>query len=160
MAAAEAADEVEVPEVRGQVGRADADPPPLVQASACFEKGRAREPGPLVEEAIQAAVSSDSPEAIGRVYELAGVFYRKVEPAQIHQAIVSRFEADQEELEPLRIRAKEQNAGLCPRCASQVPSPVPVLPPPLIVSHGRLSGEGFSLDLGPVLPRIAASPSN
>lgn len=115
-----------------------------------FEKGRAREPGPLVEAAIAAAIVSDRPEKLDHVYELAGVCFRHVEPIQIHQALVARTQPDPDELAPLRQRAHDQHAGLCTHCLSLVPNPIPLLPPPLVVSRGRLCGEGITLDVSPV----------
>lgn len=114
-----------------------------------FEKGRAREPGALVEVAIQQAVSTHDPLMIDRVYELASVSYRTVEPVQIHQALTSRMDRDPEELEPLKLAAKDQASGLCPRCLNRMAAAAP-LPPPLSIAEGRLTGEEYSLDLGPV----------
>jgi hypothetical protein len=111
-----------------------------------FEKGESKEPGPLVEAAIERSLRSSNPRAIDRVYNLTAVYYPEVEPVAIHQAIVARQEREPEDLEPLRKHAREQHAGLCPACLALMPSLVPVLPAPLVVSHGRLSGEGFVLE--------------
>lgn len=115
-----------------------------------FEKGRARVPGSFVEAAIQKALATNDPLSIDHVYELANICYRSVSLLQIHQALTSRLDRDPEELEPLQQAAKEHRSGLCPRCLAPVPCPVPELPPPLNLAHGRLSGEGYHVVLGPV----------
>ncbi|CAN5171782.1 hypothetical protein BH11PLA2_BH11PLA2_51730 [soil metagenome] len=115
-----------------------------------FENGQARDAGPAVEAAIQSAARDDAPNAFDRVYALAAVSFRKVDPSQIHQAILARTGADPEDLEPLQQQAREHNIGLCPTCYAKVPNPVPPLPPPLNLSRHRISGEGFELDLGEV----------
>lgn len=53
-----------------------------------------------------------------------------------------------EELAPLLAVATEHGAGLCPACFAELPAAVTPLPLPLDLANGRLSGEGYAVQLG------------
>lgn len=111
-----------------------------------FERGRAREPGPLVERAVADYAADRSPESIDRVFQLADQLYSGVEPAQVHQALLSRLGATPDDLEPLGKAAAESGAGLCPVCYAAIRNPLATLPPPLVLADGRLTGDGYAVE--------------
>src|SRR5205085_9876098 len=51
------------------------------------------------------------------------------------------------DLEPLKKAAGEHDAGVCPSCFAAVRVPTPPLPPLLTLSAGRLSGDGYLVEL-------------
>ncbi len=114
-----------------------------------FENGTARDPAPKVEEAVQAAVESHDPDAIDHVYAITQQVYAEVEPRQIHQAILARSQMPLEDAESLIQRAAREQSGLCPVCFHVLPPSLPPLPDPLVVSYGRLVGEGYCVEARP-----------
>ena len=112
-----------------------------------FDHGRVQEPGPLVEAAVAKAVETREAEKLDRVYFWANQLYTGVEPAQVHQAILSRVGTYPGDLEPLKAAAAEHAAGVCPGCYAAVRAPAPPIPPPLTLSAGRLAGDGYLVEL-------------
>jgi hypothetical protein len=111
-----------------------------------YEHGGAREPGPVVERAVEEFARDREPEQIDRVYAVTEQLYAEAEPRQIHQAILSRLGGQHDDAELLRKEAAEAEAGLCPSCYSMVPPSVPPLLPPLALASGRLLGEGYAVE--------------
>lgn len=112
-----------------------------------YDHGRVREPGPVVEAAVTAAAASRRADGLDRVYFWANQLYEGVEPTQVHQAILSRVGTSPGDLAPLRTAAAEQDAGVCPACHAAVRVPVPPLAPPLVLSGGRLAGDGYLVEV-------------
>jgi hypothetical protein len=50
-----------------------------------------------------------------------------------------------EELAPLLHEAAERGVGLCPACFAYLPATIQTIPPPLVLSKGRLAGDGFAV---------------
>ncbi len=112
-----------------------------------FEHGNARDPRALLDAAISAAAASGDADGIDRAYLLAEHYYPDSDPLQVLQALAARGAADPTQTDRLLDRAAEEGAGLCPVCLSAVPDPVPPTPPPANVSAGRVSADGYAVDV-------------
>jgi hypothetical protein len=122
-----------------------------------YNQGRARDPGSLIERAIQIAARKNSASAWDSVYARIMTSYRDVEPAMIHQAILARITPDISEIEPLKGNARDHQSGLCPHCYACVPNPIRPLPQPLVMTPSRLAGDGFDFEwAGPAARRMTA----
>lgn len=118
-----------------------------------YESGAGRDPGPIVEKAVEDYTTSQDVEALDRIYATTERMYDEVEPKQIHQAILTRLNTgsgtggaavlDTDQLARL---AAEDDCGLCPTCFSSVPASIPRLPEPLLLTNGRLVGEGYRVE--------------
>ncbi|WP_149114038.1 hypothetical protein [Limnoglobus roseus] len=111
-----------------------------------YEGGGAREPGPLVERAVEQFTASREPEEIDRVYAITEQLYADAEPRQIHQAILSRMGRQHADADLLCKAAGEAGLGLCPSCYSTLPPSIPPTPLPLALADGRLVGEGYRVE--------------
>lgn len=111
-----------------------------------YEDGVAREPGPLVERAVERFAATREPDDLDRVYAVTEQLYADAEPRQIHQAVLSRLGRDHEDAGPLCEAAAEAGRGLCPSCYAMLPPSIPPTPSPLALADGRLVGEGYRLE--------------
>ncbi|OWK34820.1 hypothetical protein FRUB_09662 [Fimbriiglobus ruber] len=112
-----------------------------------FEDGEARDPRPLMDEAVTAAATADDPTAIDETYLLSTVYYPDVATRQVFQALAARGDPDPTQTDRLLARAKEDGDGLCPVCLSPVPDPVGKLPPPAEVSDGQVHADGYGIEV-------------
>ena len=117
-----------------------------------FVKGKARDPQVLVEKAMTAgatatADSEPDPDRIDAAFGLTGLYFPKVPPSQVFQALAARGAVLPAQLDPLLDRAAEVRCGLCPVCLSPLADPIPLLPPRLAIGGGRLAGDGFAVDV-------------
>lgn len=113
-----------------------------------FDRGAASDSRPQVEEAVTLAAAGDDPEAVDRVFDVSPHYYPKSTPEQVLQAVASRqMTAGFPVPDTLTRAAADQNAGLCPACLNPVPDPLPPVPPPLSVGAGRLSGDGYAVEV-------------
>jgi hypothetical protein len=111
-----------------------------------YERGGAREPGPIVEAAVAAFGESREPDSLDRVYAVTERMYDDVEPKQIHQAILTRLGADAADPASLAKAAGDDSRGLCPTCFVALPPGIPPAPAPLVLAGGRLVGEGYAVE--------------
>jgi hypothetical protein len=112
-----------------------------------YQHGQARDPRVLLDAAITTAASAGEPDGIDHSYLLAAQYFPDSDPRQVLQALAARGASDPTQTDRLLERAADEGAGLCPVCLSAVPDPVPPLPPPANVSDGRVSAEGYSVDV-------------
>lgn len=120
-----------------------------------FDHGQARDPGKVVERAVVRYQNDRRPDHLDRVYELSEKFFPGVDPAQVHQAVLSRVGASPDDLEPLLKAAAENDAGLCPNCFASIRDRLAPPPQALALSDGRLVGEGYVVQVGRGLIRTA-----
>ncbi len=111
-----------------------------------YERGGAREPGPIVEQAVADFGQSREPAALDRVYAVTERMYDGVEPKQVHQAILTRLGAAASDPASLAKAAGEESCGLCPTCYVALPPGIPPAPAPLVLAGGRLVGEGYAVE--------------
>lgn len=113
-----------------------------------FDRGAAVDPRSAVEQAVGAAAATDDPEAVDLAFDLSAHYYPQSTPEQVLQAIASRqMAAGIPVPDTLTRAAADQAAGLCPACLNPVPDPIPPVPPPLAVGGGRLSGDGYAVEV-------------
>ncbi|MBX3397892.1 MAG: hypothetical protein KF873_04055 [Gemmataceae bacterium] len=111
-----------------------------------YERGGAREPGPIVEKAVAAYGESRETDSLDRVYAVTEQMYEGVEPKQIHQAILTRLGTTAADPTTLAKAAGEDSCGLCPTCYVALPPGIPPAPAPLVLAGGRLVGEGYAIE--------------
>lgn len=111
-----------------------------------FANGRAAEPAPAIEKAVQSYATSRDTTELDQIYFLTKQTYENVEPAQVHQALLTRIGATAEEIEPVCRKAAESHSGICPTCFAMIRNPVLPLPEPLVLADGRVSGDGFFIE--------------
>ncbi|MBA4187291.1 MAG: hypothetical protein C0467_04650 [Planctomycetaceae bacterium] len=87
-----------------------------------------------------AYATTGDPAALDRIAELYG-------PAGLRRWM-AELKGPPEELAPLLASAAEHGAGLCPACFAELPAAVTAMPTPLELANGRLSGEGYAVQLG------------
>lgn len=92
-------------------------------------------------------IKSEDPQTLDRAFLHTPQIFPESSTTQILQGLASRHFRTSDQYAPLADQAGEAFAGLCPKCYARVPDPVPELPPPLILSNGRLSGEGFTISV-------------
>lgn len=112
-----------------------------------YKQGQARDPRVLLDAAITTAASAGETDGIDHSYLLAAQYFPDSDPRQVLQALAARGASDPTQTDRLLERATDEGAGLCPVCLSAVPDPVPPLPPPANVSDGRISADGYSVEV-------------
>ena len=112
-----------------------------------FQDGKACDPQPMVEAAITAAATSPKPADLDRAFLLSRHYYPAVTARQVFQALAARGTGDPTQTDLLLERAAADRAGLCPVCLTPVPDPIPPLVPEANLAAGRVSAEGFSVEL-------------
>jgi predicted RNA-binding Zn-ribbon protein involved in translation (DUF1610 family) len=113
-----------------------------------FDRGLAVDPRAEVEQSVSTAATSDDPNAIDRAFELSPHYYPQSTLVQVLQAIASRqMMAGFPVPNTLTRSAADQSAGLCPTCLNPVPDPILPVPPSLAVGGGRLSGDGYAVEV-------------
>jgi predicted RNA-binding Zn-ribbon protein involved in translation (DUF1610 family) len=73
--------------------------------------------------------------------------------AELHGAAglrswMAEIDAPPEEVAVLLAAAGDRGAGLCRSCFAEVPASITPLPPPLDLANGRLSGDGYAVNVG------------
>lgn len=112
-----------------------------------YQNGQARDPRVLLDAAVTTAATAGEADGIDHSYLLAAHYFPDSDPRQVLQALATRGAADPTQTDRLLDRAANEGAGLCPVCLSAVPDPIPALPPPANVSDGRISADGFAVDV-------------
>ena len=82
---------------------------------------------------------SPSPEIIESAVFLSGT-------QGLRRWVAHRSNSD--DLDILRAAAKYRLTGLCPSCGSEISPALLPIPSPLVLSHGRLVGEGYEVSIG------------
>jgi hypothetical protein len=111
-----------------------------------YDRGKIISPGADAERLI-AEGTGDDPSALDRAFLKTTDLFPQSTRHQILQGLASRHWRSSDQYAPLADEAGEQRAGLCPKCYAAVPDPIPDLPSPLTLSHGRLAGEGFHVSV-------------
>lgn len=113
-----------------------------------FDRGAAYDPRGSVEAAVNAAAGGASPEAVESAFTATTFYFPEASFAQVLQGVASRrLRAGAGVPAALLKAATEQSAGLCPSCLTAISDPIPPLPPPLSLGGGRLSGDGYSVQV-------------
>lgn len=113
-----------------------------------FDRGTAVDPKPAVEQAVTGAVTATDGPATDQPFDESARYFPQSTPEQVLQAVASRQMASGHPVpDSLTRAAADQNAGLCPSCLNPVPDPIPPVPPPLAVGGGRLSGDGYAVEV-------------
>lgn len=107
-----------------------------------------RDPWRLIEEWVREYRREGHPEILARSRELG----RRLDPdhglRRVHRLFLAGGVADGEARRSLLTEAAENLAALCPHCFRLVPLREATPLPPLNVSHGRLSGRGYYVEVG------------
>lgn len=111
-----------------------------------YDRGKIISPAAAAEQLI-AEGTGDDPSSLDRAFLQTADLFPKSTRRHVLQGLASRHWRSSDQYAPLADEAGEQHAGLCPKCYAAVPEPIPELPPPLVLSHGRLAGEGFHLSV-------------
>jgi hypothetical protein len=108
---------------------------------------RVREPWQLIEDWIDAYRRKTDPEALDRCRILA----QRIDPdnglTRVQQVFLARGVDDPEARKALLAEAEERRASLCPQCYAFVPVPEEVPVRPLNAWHGRLSLNGYRVEV-------------
>ena len=112
-----------------------------------YQQGQARDPRVLLDAAITTAASAGETDGIDHSYLLAAQYFPDSDPRQVLQALAARAPPTRRRPTDSSNARSDEGAGLCPVCLSAVPDPVPPLPPPANVSDGRVSADGYSVDV-------------
>ncbi len=106
---------------------------------------RTREPWEVVEELLHACAKQKDPALLARCFELAvhADPEQGAERVRLRMQILGLRPGGDEALR----QAEERGVSLCPRCRAPVPLPHEAKPRPLSVSHGRLAGAGYVVEV-------------
>jgi hypothetical protein len=108
---------------------------------------RVREPWPLIEEWLDAAGPGGDAEVVKRCRALAEQIDPREGTRRLQRLLLARGVEDAEARRALLAEAAEQRASLCPRCYALVPVPRDEPPRPMSVSRGRLSVNGYRVEV-------------
>lgn len=111
-----------------------------------YDRGRIISPAAAAERLI-AEGTGDDPATLDRAFLKTGDLFPDSTRRHVLQGLASRHWRSSDQYAPLADEAGEAHAGLCAKCYMAVPDPIPNLPPPLTLSHGRLAGEGFHISV-------------
>jgi hypothetical protein len=108
---------------------------------------RVREPWRLVEEWVQEYQRDGQAELLARCRTLAQQLDPEEGLLHLYRLLLARKIEDVEARQVLLAEAQQRLGTLCPRCFALVPVPDEVLPGPLNRSHGRLSLNGYCVEV-------------
>ncbi len=97
--------------------------------------------------AVLAAVAAVAADPTGAATDAAFLLSRQFDPAAepvLMLQVLARDTPDPSQADRLTERAADEHSGVCPTCLTFVPDPLPPLPPPADVTHGRVSADGFT----------------
>jgi hypothetical protein len=104
-------------------------------------------PEAIVEAAL-ASVRASQPESLDAAFAVTAEQFPDSRPEQVLQALAARgFFAKEGAPALLKDAAREANACLCSKCFGHVASPIPLLPKPANLSHGRLNADGAIVEV-------------
>jgi hypothetical protein len=106
-----------------------------------------REPWRLIEDWIEEYYQDRKPELLERCRMLAGKFDPEHGVKRFQRLLLARSMEDVEAKRALLEEAKQRRATVCPNCYALVFPPEEAVIRPLNVSHGRLTGGGFRVEL-------------
>lgn len=103
-------------------------------------------PEAIVETALASATAS-KPDSLDAAFAVTAEQFPDSRPEQVLQALAARgFFAKEGAPTLLKDAAREANACLCVKCFGHVVSPIPLLPKPANLSHGRLNADGAIIE--------------
>lgn len=113
-----------------------------------YADGKASDPRRAeLEEIITQAAVSDDPADLDQAYLYTELYAPDMERRLAFQSLAIRGNPDASQTNRLLALAEEDHCGLCSNCLSAVPDPVPELPPPASLASGRLSAEGYVVEV-------------
>ena len=112
-----------------------------------YSDGFVADPTEYVSQTINDAATSGDPVLYDCAYLESQHFFPDAEPRLVFQSLVARGANDAEQIELLLQLAQADGAGVCSYCLSNVEVALPELLPPLSIRKGRISGEGYSVEL-------------
>lgn len=112
-----------------------------------LEGRRVREPWSVIHEWLDELRRGDSPGLLDRCRDLAKQCEGEQGLHRLERLLLVNGLRERHELQSLREEAARRHSGLCPRCLALVELVRPAAVPPLNQSHGRLSRNGFSVEI-------------
>jgi hypothetical protein len=106
-----------------------------------------REPWQLVEEWVGDYARSGDAETLERACELGRQLDPDQGPIRVQRLLLAGGSADPEALDALRAESARRRVSVCPSCFSLTAAAGPPPPRPLTVSHGRVAGPGYTIEL-------------
>ncbi len=108
---------------------------------------RVREPWSVVRSWVKEYRRTGDYELLERAEELS----EQLDPVNglvwVQRVLCADGKQDPAALEDLRAEARARDALICPHCYALVPGPPEVVLAPLTVSHGRIAGRGFAIEV-------------
>jgi hypothetical protein len=104
-----------------------------------LHNGRARNPDRLLNDLRRRYAAGRDTTILDQAAQIA-------DPVAL-RAWAARTSPTQSDIAAAAAVAADRGAGLCPHCLSELPPSVERLPPPLVLSRGRLSGEGYLVEV-------------
>jgi hypothetical protein len=112
-----------------------------------YGDGRAASARSELDLIITSSAVAEEPTALDEAYTYSQLYFPEAERRLVFQSLAVRGNPDPTQTNRLMTLAEEQHAGLCPSCLSAVPDPVPELPPSASLASGRLSAEGYLIEV-------------
>ncbi len=112
-----------------------------------YEHGHAIEPRALLDALVTDAATGSDVALVDYTYFLSRQYYPDVPTRQVFQALASRSSPDPTQIDQLLDAATKDHAGLCPVCLTAVQDPIPLLAPEAALANGRLSAEGYGVEV-------------
>ena len=112
-----------------------------------FHDGQAVEPRGVLAATITAAAGGRDARLLDESFAAHAAYYPREDPRLVFQALASQGPPDAAEVEQLLAAADADRAGLCPVCLNAIPDPLPELPPEASCGAGRVSGEGYRVEV-------------
>jgi hypothetical protein len=144
------------PRCRVQLRRPDMTQHLWSQHRLLLDGRRARHPWRLIKEWLKAYRRRGNAELLMRCRTLGEYLDPENGLRRVHRLVLALGIEDVEARQVLLAEARQRRATLCPRCYSLVPLPEEVVPRPLNRSHGRLSLEGYCVEVSErgLVPRL------
>ncbi len=111
-----------------------------------LENGRVREPWDVVGELLADFKRTGTNEYLDRACDLAQALDPAGGLSRVHRLVLLGGADDEEARTLLRAEAAEKHGTLCPHCYTLVPLVPPVTATPVLVSDGRVEGDGFRVE--------------
>ena len=109
--------------------------------------GQAVEPRGVLAATIAAAAEGRDARLLDESFAAHAAYYPDEDRRLVFQALASQGPPDAAEVEQLLTAADADRAGLCPVCLNAIPDPLPELPPEASCGAGRVSAEGYFVEV-------------